>query len=377
MPPARTRALVGALIAALALTASAGGAAAGAAAPPSLTDARVRLTHLAPADAPTAMATRPGDTALFVTEQGGRVLVIRNGKLAARPLVDLTDRVLAGGEQGLLGIAFSPDGTRLDLHYSAHDGATKVIEYGVQTAAGRTVVEPASRRTLLTLAQPQPNHNGGQLAYGPDGALYLGLGDGGNANDEGPGHAPEGNAQSRRTLLGKIVRFDPKTRRPAIFALGLRNPWRFSFDRANDDLWIADVGQNLWEEIDHVPFASARGANFGWPLLEGSHPFRQDSAPGTIAPVAELSHDDGACAVIGGFVYRGTRIPALEGAYLYSDNCDGTIRALTVDAQGDVSANRSLGVHATNPTSFGQDAAGELYVLSGTEGVFRIDPANG
>ncbi|HEY8216525.1 MAG TPA: PQQ-dependent sugar dehydrogenase [Acidimicrobiia bacterium] len=343
---------------------------------PDLSQARVRLARVGDASAPTALATRAGDPALYVAEQGGRVVALVDGTTARRPVLDIESRVTAGGEQGLLGLVFSPDGATMYVHYSGGRGETVVDQYDFRpSTGGGGIADTGSRRELLTVDQPQPNHNGGQLAFGPDGALYLGLGDGGAAGDQGPGHAPEGNAQSPDTLLGKIVRIDPKSGNAKVLASGLRNPWRFSFDRETDDLWIGDVGQNAWEEIDRIPFADARGANFGWPLVEGTHSFRADSARETIPPVFEIDHATGACAVIGGYVYRGSRIPALRGAYIYTDNCDGTLRALRLDDTGGVAEHRDLGVTVSQPTSFGEDADGELYVLSGTDGVFRIDGA--
>jgi glucose/arabinose dehydrogenase len=344
--------------------------------PGDLAAAQVTLTPVAPADSATALASRPGDEALYVAEQAGRVLAIVEGAPAPSPVLDLSDGVRSGGEQGLLGLAFSPDGERMVVHYSGPGGETVVDEYAfTPSPGGGGTADPATRRTLLTLDQPQPNHNGGQLAFGPDGALYLGLGDGGGANDQGPGHAPEGNGQSPGTLLGKIVRFDPATGEPAIFVSGLRNPWRFSFDRDNGDLWVADVGQNAWEEITRLPFAQAQGANLGWPILEGAHEFREPDAPGTVLPTFEVSQDTGACAIVGGYRYRGTRIPDLAGAYLWTDNCDGRVRALTVDDQGTVTLERDLGISVDGPTTFGEAGDGELYVAAGNDGVFRIDPA--
>ncbi len=344
--------------------------------PADLAAARVALTPVAPAQAATALASRRGDDALYVAEQAGRVLAVVDGVVAPTPVLDLGPRVRSGGEQGLVGLTFSPDGERLYVHYSGADGETTVDEYAfTPTPGGGGTADPATRRTLLTLDQPQPNHNGGQLTFGPDGALYLGLGDGGAGGDQGAGHAPEGNGQSPDTLLGKIVRFDPASDEPAIFASGLRNPWRFSFDRETDDLWIGDVGQDAWEEIDRLPFAQTQGANLGWPLLEGTHPFRAGSAPGSVLPTFEVSQETGACAIVGGFVYRGTHIPALAGSYLFTDNCDGRVRALRLDDQGNVALERDLGVSLEGPTTFGEDADGELYVASGTDGVFRIDPA--
>jgi glucose/arabinose dehydrogenase len=344
--------------------------------PADLAAVNVVLTPVAPATAPTALAARAGDPALYVAEQAGRVLAIRDGAVDPVPVLDLSGEIASDGEQGLLGLEFSPAGDRLYVHFSARNGDTTVDEYAFTgSPGGGGAIDPATRRTLLTVDQPQANHNGGQLAFGPDGALYLGLGDGGGAGDEGSGHAPEGNGQSPDTLLGKIVRIDPVTGAAEVFSSGLRNPWRFSFDRENGELWIGDVGQNAFEEIDHLPFAQARGANFGWPLLEGSHPYRADSAPGTVLPVFEVDQSTGACAIIGGYAYRGSRIPDLRGSYLFSDNCDGRVRALRIDDAGAVALERELGVETSGPTSFGEGPDGALYVLSGSDGVFRIDPA--
>ncbi len=260
---------------------------------------------------------------------------------------------------------------------------------------GRNAVA-SSRRTILTVDQPQPNHNGGQLAFGPDGYLYIGLGDGGAQGDSGAGHAPGGNGQSLDTLLGKILRIAPNPEpggapytvpadnpfvaeadaRPEIWSYGLRNPWRFSFDRANGDLWIGDVGQNEWEEIDHVAATkgrdAGRGANFGWNRLEGTHAYRGSAPDDAVAPVYEISHDTGACAVAGGFVYRGTKIPSLVGNYLFSDTCDSVIRVLVADADGGLTM-QDTGAASESVASFGQANNGTLYVISLADGIFRID----
>ena len=322
------------------------------------------------------------------------VRAIRDGTLSPTPVLDLTDRVSQdGGERGLLGIAFSPDGTHALPRLHRHDGNTQVDEFAMQ---GRDAVA-SSRRTILTVDQPQPNHNGGQLAFGPDGYLYIGLGDGGAPGDSGPGHAPGGNGQSLDTLLGKILRIDPNpspaarrtpcpptTRssadagaRPEIWAYGLRNPWRFSFDRETGDLWIGDVGQNEWEEIDRVAATNGRdagkGVNFGWNRLEGDHTYRGDAPDDVVAPVYEISHDTGACAVIGGFVYRGTKIPALVGNYLFSD----TVRPRGPRARP---RRRRRGRHGGHRRRlggrcrrFGQANNGTLYVVSLSDGIFRVD----
>jgi glucose/arabinose dehydrogenase len=345
----------------------------------------------------TAMAVRGGDATLYVAQQLGTVRAIRGRRTVARPVVDLTDRVSQdGGERGLLGLTFSPEGDRLYVDYTDRAGNTQIDELTMR----RRVADPTTRRTVLTVDQPQPNHNGGQLAFGPDGYLYIGLGDGGGAGDSGSGHAAGGNGQSLHTLLGKILRIDPHAAgaapytipadnpfvgdpqaRPEIWAYGLRNPWRFSFDTATGDLWIGDVGQNAWEEIDHVAADTSkrnagRAANFGWNRLEGTHTYR-GSPVEDVEPVYEISHDTGACAVIGGFVYHGRAIPGLDGQYLFSDACDGTIRVLVADpsATGKV-IMRSTTATSSQVSSFGRDDAGRLYVLSLDQGIFRLDAAS-
>jgi glucose/arabinose dehydrogenase len=349
---------------------------------------RVTLTRVAAVTGPTAMAVRPNDASLYVTQQSGRVVAVRDGALDPTPVLDLSGRISTGGERGLLGLTFSPDGSKLYVDYTNPQGLPTLAEYAF--AGGRA--DPATARVLLSVPHPQPNHNGGQIAFGPDGYLYMGIGDGGAAGDKGPGHAPGGNGQSLDTLLGKLLRVDtastlsapykipsgnPFARgggRPEIWAYGLRNPWRFSFDRTTGDLWIADVGQDLYEEIDFMPAGQGAGANYGWNRMEGNHQYQGSAPAGAVAPVLELSHPDGYCAVVGGFVYRGTKIPDLRGSYLYSDNCNPKISAIKVDG-GRVVASRDLGVTMRSVSSFGQDADGELYVLSLANGLFRIDPA--
>jgi glucose/arabinose dehydrogenase len=350
--------------------------------------ASVVLTKVADVFRGTATAVRRGDPALYVAVQNGQVVALRDGKV--EPVLDLSTQVTTSGEHGLLGLAFSPDGTELYVHYSAAGSGDTTLESFAFTGGQ---ADPATRRLLLTVPDLQPNHNGGDLKFGPDGKLYLALGDGGGANDVGAGHAFGGNAQALDSLNGKILRLDPKGSldagytippdnpfaigggRPEVWVYGLRNPWRFSFDRATDDLWIADVGQGAWEEIDMAPFAVASGANFGWNLLEGTHDLRGGATPGaTVLPVFETSHADGNCAITGGYVYRGKRIPDLVGAYLFSDYCNSTIRAIRVE-NGQVVAQRDLGIASASIASFGEDNDGELYVLSQSRGIFRIDPA--
>jgi glucose/arabinose dehydrogenase len=348
----------------------------------------VRVTPVAQLDDPTAMNTREGDAALYVTEQVGRVRAIREGSLDPQPVLDISADVRSGGEQGLLGLAFSPDGTRLYVHYTNQDGDTRVDEY---TMSGSTP-DTGSRRQVLGAPGLQANHNGGEIDFGPDGLLYIGLGDGGGAGDSGAGHAPGGNGQSLETLLGKILRFDPTPSggrpytippdnpfangggQPEIWAFGLRNPWKFSWDRETRDLWIADVGQNAWEEIDFVAAGRSAGFNFGWNRLEGNHQFEGDPPPNAVPPIFEYPLEGGACAAIGGYVYRGSQIPDLVGAYVYSDFCDSAIRAI-VQQDGRIIDQRELGIRGNQVTAFGEGQNGELYVLSQGDGVQRIDPA--
>ena len=267
----------------------------------------VELVHVADVDSPTAFATRSGDAALYVAEQDGRVVAVDEGGDVSTVL-DLTSRIESGGEQGLLGLVFSPLGDHLYVHFTNRGGDTRVEEY----AFGDDGVDVSSRRRILAVRQPQPNHNGGQLVFGPDGMLYVGLGDGGGGGDRGSGHAAEGNGQSLRTLLGKILRIDPTPTadtpytipadnpfveddgRPEIWSYGLRNPWRFSFDRETGDLWIADVGQDEWEEIDFSPAAqgAGQGTNFGWNVFEAEARYRDGDTTGrALLPLVSLSHD--------------------------------------------------------------------------------------
>ncbi|MDP9405237.1 MAG: PQQ-dependent sugar dehydrogenase [Actinomycetota bacterium] len=338
----------------------------------------MRLTRLAKLDDATAMATRAGDDGIYVTERDGRVMVVRDGK--ATLLLDDEKRTDAGHEQGMLGLDFSPDGQRLYVYYIGEgDEHSYLDEFAMD---GRTI-DRRSRRRVLFVEQPESNvHKGGQVAFGPDGMLYLGLGDG------GPSDVPPSTSQRLDTLLGKIVRIDPrrgkryaiprgnpfadrKNALPEIYAYGLRNPWRFSFDRDTGDLWIGDVGRYVFEEINRVGARDAAGANFGWPFFEGTSPLQGTPPDDVVAPLHTYAHTD-RCAVIGGYVYRGTAIPKLRGAYVYGDFCDGTLRAL-VRRGGKVVAERELGVDVPAMTSLGEDENGELYVLSLTEGLSRLD----
>lgn len=353
---------------------------------PNLGAVQLKLTPVAKLREPIALAIRAGDPALYVAERGGRILAIRNGALDPAPVLDMQALTRAGGERGLLGIAFSPDGRFLYTSYTDVNGNSNVDEY---TVAATGAIDPASRRLVLFVTQPFPNHNGGNIVFGPDGLLYLGFGDGGSEGD------PQGNGQKMSTLLGKMLRIDPRPHgnspyavpadnpfigqagaRPEIWAVGVRNPWRFQFDPATGDLWIGDVGQNEIEEIDWLPAAArtGRGVNLGWSNFEGSAAYHgQVDRKGYTFPVFEYHHDQG-CAVTGGFRYRGSAIPALRGAYVFSDYCASWIRAITV-ADGKTTGDRRFDLGLANVISFGQDQAGELYALSLGGTVARLDPA--
>jgi glucose/arabinose dehydrogenase len=343
--------------------------------------ARVRLDPVAVLEQPVAMAVRPGDDAIYLVEQIGRVRALRDGRVDPEPVLDIADQVTAGGEQGLLGLVFAPDGRHLYLDFTDTDGDSRVVELAM---SGRRA-DPGSQRLLLRIDDPYANHNGGQLAFGPDRLLYIAFGDGGGAGD------PEGNAQSLGSLLGKILRIDPRPAggrpyrvpsdnpfvgrdgaRPEIWDYGLRNPWRFSFDPATGDLWIGDVGQNRWEEIDYQP-AGAGGRNYGWDRREGRHEFEGERPDGAVDPVIEYGREGGACTVIGGYVYRGRRIPGLRGAYLYGDYCAGWVRAARVSG-GRAAEQRDLGTDVQGLSSFGVDADGELYAMSLSGPVYRLAP---
>jgi glucose/arabinose dehydrogenase len=344
----------------------------------------VRATLVAPLNQPVSLAHRKGDDALFVAERlTGRVFGVRGNSVDSNPIVDIGAEISRGGEQGLLGVAFAPDGRRMYLNFTNTAGDTRVIEFTL----GSQGADLGTRREILAVGQPFPNHNGGNLVFGPDGHLWIGLGDGGSGGD------PNDNGQRLDTLLGKMLRIDPRPSgdspyripsdnpfrgradaRPEIYAFGLRNPWRYSFDRLTEDFWLGDVGQNALEEIDFMPAGRGAGANYGWARLEGTERFRGDPPADAVPPIFVYPLGGGRCAVVGGHVYRGSRIPALSGAYLYSDNCDGRIRAL-VQSEGRVVEERDLGLEVPRMASFGEGPDGEIYLLSLSRGLLRLDPA--
>jgi glucose/arabinose dehydrogenase len=351
---------------------------------PELGDVGVTLTEVTEGlESPIGFAVRPGDDALYVIEQAGRVRAVRDGALDPTPVIDLSDEIESGGnEQGLLGIAFSPDGDRLYLDFTDGNGDTRVVELAVSDGG----VDPASRRDVLFVDQPYANHNGGHLAFGPDGMLYVSLGDGGSGGD------PHGNGQRLDTLLGKILRIDPRQQngggtygiprdnpfvgvdgaRGEIWHYGMRNPWRFSFDRDTGDLWIGDVGQNAYEEIDFAPAGDA-GVNWGWNLRDGAHAFAGPAPAGARDPIHEYDRSAG-FSVTGGYVYRGRAIPALRGAYVYADYAAGVLIAIDED-EGRAAVVQSLEVDGGQVASFGEDANGEIYVLDRAGSLLRLDPA--
>jgi glucose/arabinose dehydrogenase len=350
---------------------------------------------------PVAVAQHPDSADLYVVEKTGHVRAVRDGVLFDPVAVlDLSAETSAIGlEQGLLGLAFAPDGEHLYVNLTDDDGHTHVLEFAVTDGHA----DPATRREVLFVEQPLANHNGGSVLFGPDGFLYVGLGDGGGAGD------PEYTGQSTDSLLGKLLRIDPRLgpdgepytipddnpfvsdeedeevgaqadpdARPEIWAYGLRNPWKFSFDRASGDLWIADVGQNRWEEINVARADSTGGENYGWNHMEGfelyaGRPDGAEEPEDHHRPLHVYANGGGRCSITGGHVYRGEAIEWLQGAYVYGDWCEGLIRWLR-EEDGVVVAEGDLGVNVPLLTSFGEDHDGELYAVSMLGAVLKLLP---
>jgi glucose/arabinose dehydrogenase len=321
-----------------------------------------------------------GSGRLFVIEKVGRIRIIQDGQVLETPFMDIVERVGSdGNEQGLLGMAFHPNYPENGFFYANYtdiNGETVIARY--QVTADPNIADPNSEAPLLFVDQPFRNHNGGVLAFGPDGYLYAGLGDGGSAGD------PNGNGQSLDTLLGKILRLDVDSGEPyaippdnpfgnEIWAYGLRNPWRFSFDKLNGDLFIGDVGQGSVEEIDYIAAGTPGGLNFGWDYFEGTQPFEGTPPPDAqlVPPVAEYTHAEGGCSVTGGYVYRGS-MPEWNGIYLYADYCSGIVWGLIRPGEG--WQNQALFDTPGSITSFGQDEAGEIYIVTDTGRVLRLVP---
>jgi glucose/arabinose dehydrogenase len=338
---------------------------------------------------PLYLTSPPDDDRLFIVEKGGLIRIIEQGALLGEPFLDLSGRVSGKAEQGLLGLAFPPDyasSGRFVVHYTDLEGDTRVSLFRVSDDPNRA--DSTSEAAVLSAKQPGPSHNGGQILFGPDGLLYIGLGDGGSHDsDDG------GRGQSLDDLLGSVLRIDVSSgsgytvppdnpfvgtpgARAEIWSYGLRNPWRFSFDRGTGDLYIGDVGQSQWEEVNRATAAegAGRGVNYGWSRMEGDQCVVEGcDQSGLTLPLVQYDHGDG-CAVIGGYVYRGAMIPALRGQYLYADFCDGWVRGFGAEGE----PGQPVDWPALRPggmiTSFGEDAAGELYIVTGAGGVFKIIP---
>jgi glucose/arabinose dehydrogenase len=345
---------------------------------------QVRLEKVGDFDQPDYVTQAPGSDDLYVVERQGSVRIVRGGEIVSTPALDIRDRVTSDGEeQGLLSIAFPPDFQSSREVYAYYTGLNQdqyVVGYRV---AADGSFDADSERLILHMADFASNHNGGLLLFGPDGLLYIGTGDGGIADD------PQRNGQNTDSLLGKILRIDPQPSgdrpytvrspgplgegaRPEICDYGLRNPWRFSFDRASGALLIGDVGQNTMEEIDYVPADRVCGNNFGWSAFEGNDRFNEDqTAPNAVPPILTYSHDDGGCSVAGGYVVRDRGLPSLYGRYVYGDFCVGELRSLepaTPRARDD----RSLGLEVSSLSSFGEDNAGHIYAVSLEGPVYRL-----
>lgn len=336
---------------------------------------------------PVDIAFRTGDPTLYVVQQDGRIVTVDDGKVGSTVL-DISQKISTDNEQGLLGMAFHPTEPLAYVDYTNASGDTVVAEFAVNADGS---FDASSERAVIGIDQPYANHNGGEVVFGPDGYLYIGLGDGGSAND------PQRHALDLTSYLGKILRIDPvasggkpytvpddnpfvgnASAKPEIWSYGLRNPWRFDFDTATGDLWIADVGQNQWEEVDLATAADGggKGVNFGWSAFEGTHRFNTDqSDAGVTPPIWEYPHGDEGCSVSGGAVYRGSDVPSLVGWYVVADYCSGKVWALQAGADDTLAGNVPLGVVA-NPSAVVRGPDGELYVLAHGEGsIVRITPS--
>lgn len=362
----------------------AAGAAAAGSAPPALPGVAPRLETVADGFDRPLFVTHAGDGSgrLFVVEQGGKIRIVRDGRVLAVPFLDLSKRLdSSSGERGLLGLAFAPDFATSRRFFVAHTAATaagpvvRIARYLAEPSPSDRA-DPKSAAVVLEMADPASNHNGGMIAFGPDGRLWAGTGDGGRGGD------PWDNARNPKSLLGKMLRIDVDSGRDGaaaaieVWGLGLRNPWRFSFDRATGEIWIGDVGQNAWEEVDVADTQRPAPLHFGWKTMEGFHcydPRQGCDAKGLELPLYEYGHDAG-CSVTGGYVYRGKAMSALAGRYLFSDYCTGVVWSLLRDATGKATVNTVL-ASKVSVSSFGEDAAGELYLCDyGGGKILRIVP---
>jgi glucose/arabinose dehydrogenase len=344
----------------------------------------LRLIKIGTFATPTFVQAPPGDSSrLMVVEQAGRIRVVSGGRILRQPFLDIRSSVSSGGERGLLSMAFAPDYATSHLFYvyfTDRSGNNRIQQFRTSSADR---ADPSSRRNVLTIAHHAfPNHNGGQLEFGPDGMLYAGIGDGGSEGD------PNRNGQKLSTLLAKLIRIEPKPgggysvpagnpflnrsgARPEIYSYGLRNPYRFSFDRLTGELTIADVGQDEIEEVDFAAKGKAAGANYGWSVWEGRHRYNSGSAPGAVFPVIQQFHSNGWCAIIGGYVAREKSLKSLYGRYVYGDNCKTGIRSAKL-SPGSASGDRSTGLAVPALSSFGEDAQGRVYATSLSGPVYRL-----
>jgi glucose/arabinose dehydrogenase len=348
---------------------------------------RIGLKRIGVFDQPVYATGAPGEAGrLFVVERTGRIAVLVGGHRRSRPFLDISATVNSGGgEQGLLSVAFAPDyrtSGRFYVYYTDSSNDIRVVQYR-RASGDPDVADPASARGVLTIDhRSETNHNGGQLQFGPEGDLYIGVGDGGSEGD------PHGYGQNTDVLLGKLLRIAPSPnggytipagnpfahqpgRRPEIWAYGLRNPWRFSFDRATGDLIIGDVGQDAYEEIDFARRGQGAGANYGWSIFEGDSRYKPGSAPGAVKPVLVAPHSSGYCAIIGGYVVRDRALRALYGRYLFGDDCKPQINSVLLSG-GRARENRATGLSVSSLAAFGQDDAGHVYAVSLGGPVYRI-----
>ena len=350
----------------------------------------MKLQRIGTFDKPTFVTAPPGDThRLFVVERDGRIRIVKDGKTLGTAFLNIASNVRTDGERGLLSMAFARDYTtsrRLYVYFTDNTGDIRVQEY--RSSAGNPDRAAGGARNLLRINHREfSNHDGGQLEFGPDRRLYVGTGDGGSAGD------PHGHGQSRSTLLGKLLRIDPRTPsggrpygvkgnpfvgrsglRPEIWAYGLRNPWRFSFDRSTGDLVIADVGQDTQEEIDFAKRGTGKGANYGWNIFEGRLRFHSGSAPHARKPRVVHNHSSGYCSITGGYVVRDKALGSLYGRYVYGDLCRSSLRSVKLGRTSGASGDKTIGVSVGNLVSFGEDARGRVYAVSLDGGVFRLAP---
>jgi glucose/arabinose dehydrogenase len=351
----------------------------------------VKLTRIGTFSSPIFVTAPRGDThRLFVVERAGRIRVMRDGKKLSTPFLDISSNVRTDSERGLLSMAFAPDyarSGRFYVYFTDNTGDIHIQEFR-RSAGNPDVAAAGSARNLLTIGHREfSNHDGGQLQFGPDNRLYAGIGDGGGAGD------PHGHGQSLGTRLAKLLRIDPRApsggrpygvkgnpfvarrgARPEIWAYGLRNPWRFSFDRGTGDLVIADVGQNTEEEIDFARRGAGRGANYGWNIFEGRRRFHSGSAPKAVRPRVVHDHSAGYCSITGGYVVRDKSLGSLYGRYVYGDLCKSALRSVKLGRGGGASGDKTIGVSVSSLVSFGEDAGGRVYAVSLDGGVFRLVP---